>query len=158
GRIVFALARGVLYALDQGTGQVRWATRVGVDTTSLPVRITALDAELALVLSSDTNTLTVREVRTGTPRWQLRLSAPCLGRPLVVDTKAYLPTYDGRVYEIDLNAGRQLGWFALGKPLSIGGCLQEGTNLAYFPADERYVFVLDVAKRKCLAMLRSDHP
>lgn len=158
GRIVFALARGVLYALDQGTGQVRWATRVGVDTTTLPVRITALDAELALVLSSDTNTLTVREVRTGKPRWQLRLSAPCLGRPLVVGPKAYLPTYDGRVYEIDLNAGRQVGWFELGKPLSLGGCLQEGTNLLYFPADERYVFVLDVVARKCLAMLRSEHP
>jgi hypothetical protein len=158
GHVVFALARGVLYALDQDTGQVRWATRVGVDTTALPVRISGALGELALVLSSDTNTLTVREVRTGKPIWRHRLSAPCLGRPLVIDQKAYLPTYDGRVYEIDLGTGQQLGWFDLGKPLSVGGARQEGTNLLYFPADERYIFVLDVAERLCPALLLSDHP
>ena len=160
GRIVFALARGVLYALDQGSGHVRWATRVGVDTTTLPVRITprAAAPELVLVLSSDTNTLTVRDVQTGKAIGRHRLSAPCLGRPLVIGPKAYLPTYDGRVYEIDLGAGTQVGWFELGKPLSIGGSRQEGTNLLYFPADERYVFIIDVAERKCPAMLLSDHP
>lgn len=165
GGIVFALARGVLYALDQGTGQVRWATRVGVDTTTLPVRIpaSATEVELALVLSSDTNTLTAREARTGKPRWRHRLSAPCLGRPLVVGARLYLPTYDGRVYEFDLANREQLGWFELGKPLSVGGTRQEGTSLIYFAADERYVFVIDVDPDKrpsevCPGILISNHP
>src|SRR5205823_1288883 len=35
--VVLALARGVLYALDELTGEPRWAIRVGIDTTTLPV-------------------------------------------------------------------------------------------------------------------------
>src|SRR5262249_26265563 len=32
--VVLALVRGVLYGLDRGDGQTRWAHRVGVDTTA----------------------------------------------------------------------------------------------------------------------------
>src|SRR5262249_39154551 len=53
--VVFALARGVLYALDASRGDVLWVRRVGVDTTLLPVRVPAslFGPELALILSSD---------------------------------------------------------------------------------------------------------
>ena len=37
-RVVLALDRGVLYALDEFTGKFLWAIRVGIDTTALPVR------------------------------------------------------------------------------------------------------------------------
>src|SRR5262249_5764865 len=36
-RPMLAVARGVLYALEPHNGAVRWARRVGVDITSLPV-------------------------------------------------------------------------------------------------------------------------
>src|SRR5207248_2129182 len=80
GKIVLALARGVLYALDQGTGRVRWAQRVGIDTASLPVRVpaTASSKERILVLSSDTVTLTALDT-DGEVQWRYRLSQPCLG-------------------------------------------------------------------------------
>ena len=54
-RAALALARGVLYALDQSTGQELWATRVGIDTATLPVRLPATPPapELFLVLSAD---------------------------------------------------------------------------------------------------------
>jgi flagellar basal body-associated protein FliL len=39
--IVFAVARGVLYALAEGKGQIIWAARVGIDTVHLPVRVPA---------------------------------------------------------------------------------------------------------------------
>jgi outer membrane protein assembly factor BamB len=162
GRVVFALARGVLYALDQDTGAVRWVTRVGIDTTTLPVRLsaTATWPEIVLVLSSDPNTLTARDARSGQALWRMALTAPCLGRPLIVDAKAYVPTYDGLVYELDILAGKQLGWFDLGAPLSLGGVRQEGTSFLYFPADERMVFVVDLAKRDqpCATILLSGHP
>src|SRR5262249_2999310 len=56
---MLALARGVLYALRPSDGSVRWATRVGIDTTVLPSRIPAhgTTPETILVPSSDTNTL-----------------------------------------------------------------------------------------------------
>lgn len=166
GGVVFALARGVLYALAEGNGQVLWATRVGIDTANLPVRLPAQAAtpEVALVLSSDTNTLTARDTRTGRALWSHSLRAPCLGRPLIVDQRAYVPTVDGKVHEIEIIGGNLLGWYTLGLPLSTGGAREEGTGYLYFPADRRFVFVLEGDPRRrqegkaCVAVLQSRHP
>jgi outer membrane protein assembly factor BamB len=164
-RTVFALVRGVVYALNQGTGEPRWATRVGIDMTTPPLRLASpgLPEELALVLSADTDTLTARNARTGAVKWQHKLSAPCLARPVLVDHRAFVPTYDGKVHVIDLDKGLLRGWYDLGQSLSVGGTRQEGTSLVYFPADQRRVFVLDVdearrAKSPCVAVLQSGHP
>jgi hypothetical protein len=159
GRIVLALARGVLYALEQGSGNVRWALRVGVDTTALPVRVPATDGSLEriLVLSSDTETLTAWDV-DGNVQWRYRLSKPCLGRPVVVGQRAYLPTYDGQVHAIELAQGKVLGRYQLGQRLTVGGTAQPGTDLVYFPADDSCVYVLDVKERRCRMVLYSGHP
>ena len=67
--VVFALTRGVLYALGERDGHVLWFVRVGIDTTTLPVRLPRGEAnprELVLVLSSDANTLTARDAQLRT--------------------------------------------------------------------------------------------
>jgi len=158
--IVFALARGVLYALDAKDGQVRWARRVGIDTATLPVRVPAgeINAELVLVLSSDTNTLTACDVQSGEALWSYHLGQPCLGRPVLVGRRAYVATIDGHVHEIEIVRGQVLGRFDLGLPLSGGGTHQEGTNLVYFPAEVGFLFVLDVEQRKCVGVLQTGHP
>src|SRR5207302_11096436 len=48
--VVFAVARGVLYALDAETGKPRWATRVGLDAARPPVWLPRKDKEPAVVL------------------------------------------------------------------------------------------------------------
>jgi hypothetical protein len=172
--IVFALARGVLYALRELDGRILWATRVGIDSTQLPVRIQSNDArigEMALVVSLDTNTLTARRVSDGEPLWVHCLGKPCLGRPLVVERqipqpeggtelsrRVYVPTLDGRVQEIEPIEGKVLGEFRCGLPLPVGGTRQPGTSLLYFSADRDSVFVLDVHAQKVVAVLRTGHP
>src|SRR5262249_52426580 len=64
----------------------------------------------------------------------------------------------GEVYEIELAQGTLRGWFELGQPLSVGGVRQKGTNLVYFPADDSCVYVLDVERKKCEAVLYTNHP
>jgi outer membrane protein assembly factor BamB len=157
--IVLALSRGVLYALQQSTGRVKWATRVGIDTTALPVRVPAGvgSRERILVLSSDTSTLTALD-NDANPLWSYRLGAPCLGQPVVVDQRAYLATYDGDVHEIELVEGKRLGVYRLGQPLTLGGVREPRTNRVYFPADEGCVYVLDVARRTCEMILYTRHP
>jgi outer membrane protein assembly factor BamB len=168
-RAILALARGVLYALDQNTGQELWATRVGIDTATLPVRLPARPAspELLLVLSADHNTIMALEPLTGSLSWQRRLSAPCLGRPLVVGQRAFVPTYDGRVYDIETIQGHVLGHFELGQHLSVGGAWLPGTDLLYFLGDSDYLYVLDAAlgnrpnsaqTKECVALLHTGHP
>jgi outer membrane protein assembly factor BamB len=160
GQIFFAVSQGVLYALDRKDGKLVWATRVGIDTGNLPVTLPgdATAPEISLVLSSDNNTLTARRTSNGQEIWHHQLRHACLARPVLLNRRAYVPTYDGRISEIDILSGRLLGWYDIGLPLSVGGTHQEGTSLVYFPADKLNVYVLDVAKRKCLGILESGHP
>jgi outer membrane protein assembly factor BamB len=154
-----ALARGVLYALRQGNGSIKWARRVGIDTTALPVRVppSPASSERILVLSSDSQTLTALDT-DGNAVWQYRLSSPCLGRPVVVAQRAYLPTYDGRVHEIELARGGLLGRFNLGQHLTTGGAYDPGAKRLYFPADDSCVYVLDLASHTCPLILYTNHP
>jgi len=121
--IVLALARGVLYALKQSNGELKWATRVGIDTTVLPQRVppsaTNPDERL-LVLSADTQTLTALDTN-GDSLWEYPVGQPVLGRPVLMDQRAYLAAYDGWVHEIELAQGKLLGRYPLGQRLTCGG-------------------------------------
>jgi hypothetical protein len=158
-RPVFAVARGVLYVLEPEHGAIRWALRVGVDVTTPPLWIspTAVSPELVLVLSSDGRTLSARDAATGAPLWRHRLSSPCLCRPVLVGARAYLPTYGGRVEEVETAGGRLLGYYELGQPLTAGAVHQPGTSLLYVAADSFAVYALDLDRRTCAAVLYTGH-
>jgi hypothetical protein len=159
-RPVLAQVRGVLGALEPDNGQVRWAVRVRPEAAALPLLLprTALAPELVLVLSSDSLTLSALDADTGATRWSRQLAAPCLGRPVLVGDRALVPTYAGRVEEIEVHDGALRGFYDLGQPLTTGGAHQPGTNLVYFAADSFCVYVLDVGKRACAAVLYTGHP
>jgi outer membrane protein assembly factor BamB len=158
--VTVGLARGVLYALDPVRGELRWATRVGHDTTVLPLRVPPdpITPELVLTLTADGRSLSALVAETGAAVWRRDLGAPCAGAPLLVGRSLLVPTRSGRVEEVEITGGRLLGHYDLGQLLTSGGARQEGTPLVYFPGDEFCVYVLDVAKRACAAVLYSGHP
>jgi outer membrane protein assembly factor BamB len=174
-RVVLALDRGVLYALDEASGKDLWAVRVGIDTTALPVRLpkTPLSPERFLVLSADRNTLMALAAEDGSVAWRRTLASPCLGRPAVdaASQRAYVPTYNGRVNEIELNGGVLLGYYDLEKlkeHLSLGAVLQDSTDCLFVPGDSENVYVFDTArtqdpgkparKKACVAIIPTGHP
>jgi outer membrane protein assembly factor BamB len=157
--VVLAMVRGILYALAQSDGSLLWATRSGVDVTRLPVRLPATETapEMALVLSDANEILTARDLQSGKVIWKYDLHAACLGQPMIVGLRAYIPTVDGRVHEIELVSGHLLGWYKLGLSMTNGGAHLPGSNLLYFPADSLNVYVLDVSQQKCVGILQSGH-
>lgn len=169
--VVLALVRGVLYVLSPSTGETKWALRVGIDTSRLPILLepTATNpSERLLVLSADSNTLTALDIDQR-KLWEYKLGAPCLGRPLIINQRAFLPTYKGEVHEVELAGGKLLGRYLLGQKLTVGGVYQkmlftgnEGgpereAHLAIFAADDNCVYVLDVEKRKCETIMYTNH-
>jgi outer membrane protein assembly factor BamB len=160
--IVLALVRGILYALKQSNGELKWAMRVGIDTTVLPQRVPALQArpeEFLLVLSADTQTLSARSVENDL-LWEYPVGQPVLGRPIIIGPRAYLAAYDGTIHEIELARGQLLGRWSLGQRLTCGGTREGNTNRIYFPADDSCIYVLDVGEktRRCVTILYDGHP
>lgn len=159
-RVVLALVRGVLYALKQSNGELLWLTRVGIDTTVLPEKVPATSAanpERLLVLSADRQTMTAHAT-DGRVLWEYAIGQPVLGRPVVINQRAYLSAYDGWVHEIELSGGRLIGRYHLGQPLTRGGTREGETSRIYFPADDTCIYVLDVAERRCVSILYDGHP
>jgi outer membrane protein assembly factor BamB len=158
-RIVLALARGVLYALKQSNGELKWATRVGVDTTVLPERVPASPAspERLLVLSADAQTLTALDT-SGEQLWEYHVGQPVLGRPIVIRQRAYLAAYDGWVHEIELSEGGLIGRYPLGQRLTCGGTREGDSDRIYFPADDSCIYVLDVGEHRAVTILYDGHP
>ncbi len=157
--IVLALVRGVLYALNQHNGALKWVMPVGIDTTVLPQRVPAWPGspELLLVLSADTQTLSALNIR-GDGVWEYHVGQPVLGRPIIIGQRAYLAAYDGSIHEIELAGGQLLGRWSLGQRLTCGGAREGDSNLIYFPADDSCIYVLDVKARRCVTILYDGHP
>lgn len=146
------VARGILYALDEDTGALLWAARVGPDVTDPPavarVQLAGGLTDLAVVASNVGNApaLTGQVLRTGAVRWYQPLPAPAAGPPVVIGARAFVPLRDavGTVYEFDLSTGARLGKIRLGQPVAErGAVVRPGTNLLYVPADARRLYVID---------------
>jgi predicted Zn finger-like uncharacterized protein len=148
--VFFCQARGVLYALDEADGQVRWAARTGLDTDVMPVRVPASDVhpELVLIASNTGNQfgITARGARDGRPLWHQSLAVPCQGPPAVVGPNAYVSLGDpaGTILEVSLATGEIIGRIALGRPLGPTVVARPGTGTLYVPADARAVYVFNV--------------
>jgi outer membrane protein assembly factor BamB len=163
--VVFAVARGLLYALDARDGRRLWACRVGLDSPELPARIaaTADDPDLILVATSDPPGLTARDVRTGVALWHQPLEAPCLGRPVADGRgRVFVPTSGpaGMVYDVDARNGLFHGRFETRQTLAAGGAFDALTRRFYVPAHGASVFVFQYgeASPRCEGLLPTGHP
>lgn len=145
--IVYAVARGVLYALSEEKGQLIWAARVGIDANDLPVRIPTSGSVPPLVLlpAPDGKGLVAREAATGKPRWYQRLPAAVRGRPLLVEGRLIVTLADplGTVVVLESRDGSQLGYLTLNQPIAAGPAVQQGTSRVFIAAEAQNVFVLD---------------
>ncbi len=182
--VFFALARGVLYALDESDGHVLWAMRVGIDGDLLPLMVPASDLhpELAIVISNDGTkcSLAACIARTGEALWQQPLSLPCMGQLLLIGQRIFVPLLDkplkkgerlqrhevGIILEIELASGSQIGRLTLGRPLGAAPVRRPGTGQILCPAESRGVYAFDVERVSAdgarldpayLGMLQTNH-
>ena len=171
--IFLAIARGVLYAIDEDNGELLWAARVGTDVFDPPavarVDVGGETIDVAVVTSNVAGQpgLTGIELRTGAARWFQPLIAPAAGPAVVQGTRAFVPVRDdlGSVFAFDLTKGTQLGRITLTQPIG-PAALRPGTSLLYVPADARRVYVVDVGGKdddgrqqnpKCVQVINTAH-
>jgi outer membrane protein assembly factor BamB len=185
--VFLAVARGVLYALDEEKGLLLWAVRVGPDTTDPPtvarVDLPEGPTEIALVTSNVDGqaALAAYVLHSGEAKWYQPLqvadpddprrmhSAPAAGPAVVLGNRAYVPVRDeqGTIYEFDLTRGTREGRIRLGQPIGPGAIVRPGTGLLYVPAEARRVYVIDAGVKdedgnplppRCVQVIATNHP
>ncbi|HEX4613943.1 MAG TPA: PQQ-binding-like beta-propeller repeat protein, partial [Urbifossiella sp.] len=171
--VFLAVGRGVLYAIDEDSGDLLWAARVGADVFDPPA-VAAVDTaegptDLAVVLANVAGKAEAAGyvLRTGQVKWRQPLPAPAAGPAAVVGGRAFVPVRDaaGTVIVIDLATGARVGRLTLGQAVGQVAA-RPGTAELYVAADARRVFVFDTAaggdeggrKPRCVRVMTTGHP
>ncbi len=179
--VYLCVARGILYALEDDTGALLWATRVGPDVMEPPavarVQLASGLTDVAVVTSNVGNAPAVAGhllrsnagQRAGGTLWYQPLPAPAAGPAVVVGSRAFVPIRDalGTVYEFDITTGERVGRIRIGQPVADrGATVRPGTSLLYVAADARRIYVIDARGKdefgnrvnpRCLQVIATGH-
>jgi len=185
--VFLALARGLLYAIEEDGGTLLWALRVGADAL-YPPTVAQIDlatgpTDVAVVTSNvdGISAVAAYVVRTGAPLWYQPLELPDLQKPgrlisipaagpsVVVGTRVFVPLRDetGTIFEFDLTTGTRRGRIRLCQPIGLNAiAVRPGTGLLYVAADARRVYVIDAGARdedgnplplRCVQVIATGH-
>jgi len=101
GLAVVGVNSGRVYGLNAETGRIIWARRQKGPIASSP----AITGDTVLVASMD-GALTAYTRAHGTPLWRFSTDgSPVESSPLVVDGRAYIGTWSGRLHAVDVETG-----------------------------------------------------
>jgi outer membrane protein assembly factor BamB len=152
GKLYFANADGVLYALDVKRVRARWAYRAHRCTAASP----ALDAHTVYMAflnrppcnatrSGIDGLVVALNADTGKVRWR-RTIGPTESSPLVVNGLVYVGDWNGRVYALNARTGR-IRW-----TFQAGGKVKDGVAYAggrvYFGSYDSHVYALNARTGK----------
>jgi outer membrane protein assembly factor BamB len=147
GRLFVANNPGVLYALDAGSGRVRWrynARRCTAASPAVAKRIvyeTFLNRPPCNAEGSDLDgQIVALDTSTGKVRWR-RTIGPSESSPLVARGAVYVGDWRGKVYAINARTGRTLWTFSTDGKVK-GGVAISGQRL-YIGSYDGHVYALN---------------
>jgi len=143
GRLIFVVARDVLFGLDAVTGRPLWRRPIGLDLPFFPVEVDAAVPSL-LAFDSARDDLVLFAKQDGEPLWRSDVGAAIVGPPLVSQGQIDLATSDGRLLRFSLATGELLAGVAfpqrvVGPPVLAG----DGERLVLF-GDRATAYTLDL--------------
>jgi outer membrane protein assembly factor BamB len=156
GPLVYALAEGLAYALDGGTGAPLWHVPVGLSSPFPPLAIPGVDASV-LVFDARHNELARLESRTGKLRWRQAIAEPIVAPPLVLGNQAIQAVPSGKLLFIDLNSGELTGALELGRPLGQTPASEDTGQFLYVMADDANLFIVKRDPTGCAAVEYTGH-
>lgn len=141
--IGFALADGIAYAIDGGSGAPIWQAAVGLSSPFTP---RAVPGDLSvLMVDAHHNDLVRRDARSGKLIWRLDLGEPVDAPPMVLGDRVVQTLPSGKVVFVSLETGELQATVDLGFPV---------TQTPVGDESGRFVYVL--GNRDCLFVLTRD--
>ncbi len=119
GHVVVRTVDGKLFSMDQKTGKREWFFDRNVPILTLRGTSAPISAHGAVLSGFDNGKVALFFIETGKPIWEKRI-AQSVGRselerivdmdakPLIVDTRVYVVTYNGNLAALDLRSGETL--------------------------------------------------
>jgi outer membrane protein assembly factor BamB len=155
--LTLVLARGMIYALDVPTGDVKWTRFVGYDTKLHPIMLSQQIGGDALIFDGIRHEILRVKSDTGDLVWRQTIGSE-FHEPVISEDKLYVAAVEGTLYEIDLlegHTGRQLKFpqrLATGPTFSTNNL-----DIFYQVADHSNIYVINKRQLKCLEVYFLGH-
>ena len=153
---VFALADGIAYGLDGGSGAPLWQYPVGLSSAFPPQAIPG--GSTALVFDGIHQELVRLDARTGALVWRQGTEEPITDPPLVLGNQVIQATPSGKLLFLDLNSGEIRGTLNLGLPLGRTPVSDEAGQFLYVLAERDCLFILTRDPLACASVEYLGHP
>jgi len=98
GKLYFASADGIVYALTAAEGYLEWSYDIGKKIWSAP----AVEGDTLYIGSFDKKVYAI-DTATGTKKWEFETEGAISSTPIVEDGLIYVGSYDRHVYALDTN-------------------------------------------------------
>lgn len=149
--VYFGSGDGHVYAVDAGSGTLRWKFRTGDVVHASPAHADGL-----IVVGSWDGRLYALDARTGALRWTFQGGTDPLlhnqqgfqSSPAIVDGVVYSGSRDAHVYAIDARTGQEKWRFATAASWVISSPAVAGGRVYFATSDSSLVHVVDAASGK----------
>ncbi len=140
GVVYVGTLRGILHAIDDTTGEDRWAFRAGgaiLHTCAAAdgkVFFGAADGRIYAVYAAD-----------GQLAWSIPTGAAIWNAPLVHDGLVLIGGRDGKLYAVEAKSGKVRWTAQTGGPILASPALDANTQHVYVASEDMYVYAIDLA-------------
>lgn len=161
--IVLAMARGTLYGLSARTGKDRWALRVGQDVRDLPPRVSLGGniPDLAFVVTTEEagqTYLSQMNLVSGERNWTRKLPSACPAGALLISNNRLVVPHKETVSLVEAGTGKMTGSYTIsGYEISSLPVHDKARDRLFIPVDRGRIFVLDLATKKCVGVIYTEH-
>ena len=141
GPIVYAVAQGLIYALDGTNGAPIWHAPIGLTMPFAPLPVAGQQPS-CLIYDSRHGELCRLDGRTGKLMWRQSTGETITDPPLVVGNQVAQVTPSGNLLSIDLTTGDLKGTLKLGRPASRAPAADEAKQFLYVAADRDVIYTI----------------
>ncbi len=156
GSVVFVKAKGSVYALDAGNGNILWRQFVGREFQSEPIRLGSTSAVDAVICQPEKGQITRLAGKSGESLWFADLGTP-IHTPTADGEELFAATLDGTILCQDAGGGQARWSTQLPQPSSVAPGVAPGKPNLYVPGDHSNLYVLSRTDGACQEVLYLGH-
>lgn len=154
GANVFALVGSACYAIDSGTGIIRWQRTVGAHLPFAPVPVTS-NVLCVLLFDTRLQELVLLQQRDGKLVWRLPVPSPVHGAPVIHEGRILFLIDPSTLMQVDLATGSCTKQVQFPQPVVGAPILVSQDDKIIVAGNQQFTYILDARSLDCLHSIQT---
>ncbi len=156
GKVLFVKAKGSVYGIDGGTGEVLWRQFVGRQFSGEPLRLSDTSDSDAVICNSELGHISRVAGKSGEIRWFAELGLP-VHSPVIESQDLFVASFSGTLASLDAASGQTKWATELPQPVSVPPGVAFNKPNLYVPAEHSNLYVVSRSDGSCQEVFYLGH-